>query len=119
MKFHEYLDSVEHTDGGASLREKIETARDPFAKLFNIPFVGKMFRALIAFADSESIPAFRETEHFTAIKDWNIKVTRFGFNVHPPGNPKVMLAAKLLMGVTAAMLVVRFIKRRRRRKYGL
>jgi hypothetical protein len=38
------------------------------------PVIGKLFAAVIAMGDYESIAAFKQSEHYNHIKDWNFSI---------------------------------------------
>ena len=88
MVVSKYFDSIEGTEKEpVFLNSLVELAEDKdVAKLLNKPVVGKLLSALVALSSSESIEAFRQTEHYKNIKDWGITVFNLekGYiSIHP------------------------------------
>ena len=98
MLVSKYLDSVEGTEKElVFLNSFAELTEDKdVAKLLDKPIIGKLLSALIALKSSESIGAFRQTEHYKNIKDWGITVFNLekGYiSIHPgPKHIKKILA---------------------------
>ena len=74
MIFSDYLDSIENTEQEQQLIEKFASVAADMEKATKVPLVGKKIGALIALGSAESIAAFRETEHYDRIKDWDVSI---------------------------------------------
>jgi len=79
MRFSEYCETVENTEQEQQLlqfmkQDKMKDAEKVFEKLSRIPVVGKLFSAVIALGDYESIEAYKQSEHYDNIKDWRFTI---------------------------------------------
>ena len=115
MLFSTYMEFLEGTDKEAAFFETFAEARQglaevpPNVKLGKIPFVGRMITAIIALVEAESIAAFRNTEHYEYLKDWNVKVHDGGFTMWPGDETieKIAKVAVAIVGVIVALAVIR------------
>jgi len=108
MIFSEYLDSVENTEQESKLIEQLGMIKDGAAWVVRIPLIGKSINALIALADSENIEAFKQSEHYSYLKDWNVTVfdhESAAISISPSDKIKGKIA-KVLVLVGAAMLLM-------------
>ena len=115
MIVSDFLDSIEGTEQESIfLNNFVELVEDKdVIKLLNSPFIGKLLSVLVALGRSESIEAFRETEHYNNIKDWGIKVfdlEKGYISIHPgPKHLKRLLAALAIAGT--GLLLMKIIRK--------
>lgn len=88
MVISKYLDTIEGTEKEPILLNCFDDLKGDkdIEKLLTAPIIGKLLGGLIALSNSESIEAFRRTEHYDNIKDWNIMVFNLekGYvSIHP------------------------------------
>ena len=118
MKFSDYLDSVENTDDEQLLKEQICKIKEDVQPALQIPVVGKVLTAALVLGESESIEAFRQTEHYEYIKDWNIAVhdlEKGAFSLYPSdAHLKIVKVAAMVIGGLLAFLWIRRKLRKRR-----
>ena len=74
MLFSEYLDSVENTEQETKLIEQLGLIKENAAWAVRIPLLGKILSALVVLSESENIEAFRQSEQYACVKDWNVTV---------------------------------------------
>ncbi|MCL2526796.1 MAG: hypothetical protein FWE42_00150 [Defluviitaleaceae bacterium] len=110
MIISEYLDLIENTDQEQLLRDKIVEIEEHLVKAASIPVLGKTLTALIAFGQAESVEAFKQSEHYVNLKDWNIEVADLEaghFSITP--GPVHMVKVKKIavaIGIVVALLVL-------------
>ena len=119
MLISKYLDSIEGTEKEpVFLNSFAELSEDKdVAKLLDKPIIGKLLRALVALRSSDSIEAFRNTEHYENIKDWGITVFNLekGYiSIHP--GPKHI---KKILSVVAIACVGLYLLKLRKNKHTL
>ena len=78
MYFSLFLEKIEGTEHEARFWEAMAFIEDEeikvaFEKAQKMPVVGKTIAALHALYEMKDIEAFRDSEHFKYIKDWNVK----------------------------------------------
>ena len=113
MKFSEYCDMVENTENDQQLiqyfreMEEMDTIKNALLKAQRIPVVGKACVAIVALTEAESLAAFKETEHYQLIKDWNFnfdpEAKTFSFN---PSSEQMQKAMKVMRIVSIVLSVV-------------
>ena len=79
MRFSEFCDMAENTEQEQQLlqfleQEDMEQAEKVFSKMTRVPIIGKLFSAVIALRDYESIAAFKQSEHYPHIKNWDFTI---------------------------------------------
>ena len=79
MKFSQYCEQAENTEQEQKLlnffkQENMNIVEKIFAKFSCVPIMGKIFAALNAMGNYESIVAFKQSEHYQNIKNWNFKI---------------------------------------------
>ena len=79
MRFSQLCDRAENTGQEQQLlqifkQEELKKAENVFVKLTRIPIIGKLFSAVIALGDYESITSFKQSEYYNNIKDWNFDI---------------------------------------------
>jgi len=79
MRFSEYCETAENTEQEQQLlqfmkQDKMKDAEKAFGKLTRIPGIGKLFSAIIALGNYESIAAYKRSEHYDNIKNWNFVI---------------------------------------------
>ena len=79
MRFSEYCETAENTEQEQQLfqfmkQDKMKDAEKAFKKLTRIPVIGKLFSAVVALGNYESIAAFKRSEHYDNIKNWNFVI---------------------------------------------
>ena len=115
MLVSKYFDSIEGTEKEPVLLKCIvELAEDEdVAKLLDKPIIGKLLSALVDLSSSDSIDAFRQTEHYENIKDWGITVfdlEKGYISIHP--GPKHM--KKIFVVMAIACIGVYLLKLRKK-----
>ena len=123
MKFSEFCDIAENTEQEQQLlqffkQDDMQEAEKVFAKLTYVPIVGKLFAAVIALGNYESIADFKQSEHYDHIKDWNFDVDfdKRSLNITPNNAQKKKALKVLAIIFTVIMLMVLFRKLRCRSK---
>jgi len=115
MKVSDYLDSIEGTEKEPVFLKGLDemTKNEDIAKALNTPIAGKLLTALVALGDSESIEAFKQTEHYEIIKEWGITVfdlEKGYISIHPgPKHLKRILAVAAVAG--AGLLLLKLYKK--------
>ena len=114
MTVSEYFDSLENTEDEQKLIGQLLEIKDAIEKAASLPFLGKVMRALIALGESESIEAFRQTNHYATIKDWN--VIAHDFNSTPnftmyPSDAQLAKFFKILAVIIGGVLLLALCKK--------
>jgi len=120
MIVSDYLDSIEGTEQEAVLLKAFTelTEDKDIAKVFGLPIVGKLIKALVVLGSSESIDAFRQTEHYMNIKDWGITVfdlEKGYISIHPG----LQHRKKIFIAAIAIGIGIYLIRRCKKRRMGL
>ena len=116
MLVSKYLDSIEGTEKEpVFLNSFAELTEDKdVAKLLDKPIIGKLLSALIALRCSDSIEAYKQTEHYENIKDWGITVFNLekGYiSIHP--GPKHIKKLFTVMAIACVgVYLMKLIKNR-------
>ena len=125
MKFSDYCDTFENTDDEQRLLQFLEKgdlkeAKKVFSKLAGIPVIGKLFAALTALSDYESIAAFKASGHYENIKDWDFKIDldkrSLSINPNEEQKKKFVKVVKIVAAVITIIIICRKIRRRGKRK---
>jgi hypothetical protein len=79
MIFAQFCDTAENTEQEQRLlqffkSDDMKPVEEVFTKMARVPIVGKILKALVALGDYESIAAFRLSEHYQNLKDWNFNI---------------------------------------------
>jgi len=74
MLFTDYLDSVANTEDEARFFEELAKLTADFKEVTQVPVVGKLFAAIVALSDCESIDEFKESGHYQDIEGWDISI---------------------------------------------
>ena len=79
MRFSQFCDMAENTEQEQQLlqflkQDDMEQVEKVFAKMTRVPIIGKLFAAVIALGNYDSIAAFKQSEHYHNIKNWNFAV---------------------------------------------
>ena len=115
MKFSDYCDKIENTPEEQELLEfmrndaSMQEAWEVFEKMQHVPVLGKVLTALDVLSESESIAAFRETEHYPNLMNWNISfdAEKCHFSLSPgPKHMEVIKGIAAVIGLVVALLVV-------------
>jgi len=120
MKFSQLCDTVENTEQEQQLlqflkQDDMQEAEKVFAKMARAPFMGKLFASLIALSDYESIAAYRQSEYYDNIKDWDFKIDFDKKSLYIGPNDeqkKTALKALAVIGIVITLIVL-FRKLRR------
>ena len=115
MKFSDYMDSVENTEQEDLLRQKLQDVKEFMEKIPNIPIIGKMLKALVAYGDSDGIEEFRQSAHYDNIKDWNISVPEIekGNVSIQPGFAQWLKIINFIIIVCVCVSIYKRIKKKR------
>ena len=114
MRFSEYCETAENTEQEQQLlqfmkQDKMKDAEKAFGKLTRIPIIGKLFSAVIALGNYESIAEYKRSEHYDNIKNWNfvIDYDKNSMSIGPTDEQKKK-AMKVLavVGAVIALIVV-------------
>ena len=126
MKFSELCDMAENTEQEQQLlqyfrQDGMEDVEQVFAKLARIPILGKIFTALIAMGDCESIAQFRRTRHYRSLMNWDFDIDfeqrNLQINASDEQKQKIMkIATAISAGIALAALAVICRKLCRRRR---
>jgi len=79
MKFSQLCDRVENTEQEQQLLQffkcdDMKEVANIFKKMTRVPVFGKLFSAVIALGDYESISSFKQSKYYNNIKDWNFEI---------------------------------------------
>ena len=79
MRFSQLCDQAENTEQEQQLlqffkQDDMIKVENIIEKLTRVPIIGKLFSAVNALGDYESITSFKESEHYNNIKDWNCNI---------------------------------------------
>jgi len=79
MKFSQYCDQAENTEQEQKLlkffkQDDMSIVEKIFAKFSCVPIMGRVFSALNAMGDYESIAEFKKSEHYQNLKNWNFNI---------------------------------------------
>ena len=79
MRFSQFCDQAENTEQEQQLlqflqQDDMKEAETAFTKLTRMPIIGKLFAAIVALRNYDSIADFRQSEHYRDIKDWNFSI---------------------------------------------
>ncbi|MCL2376876.1 MAG: hypothetical protein FWC76_05700 [Defluviitaleaceae bacterium] len=118
MLLTEYLGEIENTEQEQQLLQGLADLKDEFAPAANIPFAGKVIKALMALGDAESIEEFRQTGHYENIEGFNIHVINLKkgqFSIYPGSEhlKKIAMVAAIIGGVLLLLCLCRKYCRRR------
>ena len=107
MLLTEFLDSAQNTEQEARLFEVLIPIKNEIAKLTGVPVVGKLFSALVALCDLESIEAFKQSEHYQNIKGWDVSANleKGLFSVYPGAESRRKIFKALALIGTAVFLL--------------
>jgi len=127
MKFSEYLDSAENAGDEEKVLQQFSAIKEELAQqkltktqleiLYKLPLLGKIMKAIIALGDAESIEAFRQSEHYATIKDWNTIVHDFGIENVPnitmyPSDAQMAKLFKVLAVIFGGVLLLLLCRKR-------
>ena len=79
MRFSQFCDLAENTEQEQQLlqflkQDDMKQVEKVFTKLTRVPIIGKLLAAVIALGNYESIAAFKQSEHYQNIKNWNFSI---------------------------------------------
>ena len=115
MKFSDYCDMIENTQQEQELfefmrsNESMQEAWEVMEKMQNVPVLGKVIAALGKLPEYESIAAFRESEHYPHLMNWNISfdAEKGSFSLSPgPKHVEVIKGIASVIGLVVLLLVV-------------
>jgi len=123
MKFSEYCDMVENTEQEQQLFEfmrndsNMQEAWTVMEKMQTMPVIGKIITALGELGDAESIAAFRQTEHYPHIMnfEFNFDPDKGDFSLAPSVEQQKIMKMVFAAIVAGIVLLVVCCKLRRRR----
>ena len=97
MLFTDFLDSAANTEQEARFFEELAKVKDDLAQAANIPFVGKLIRALVALGDYGSIEVFKHSQHYPSIEGWDIDINfdTGHFSIYPGAEQRKKIFAVL------------------------
>jgi len=106
MLLTQYLDSIANTQDEARFLQELEKIKGPFSQMSQVPLVGKMFTALAALGECESIEGFKESCHYGSLEGWDIYVNLDSgmFSIYP--GPEQRKKLFKILGIAAAGLLV-------------
>ena len=116
MRFSQFCDQAENTGQEQQLlqflqQDEMKEAEKAFRKLTRIPIIGKLFAALVAMSNYDSIADFRQSEHYRNIKDWNFSVdfeeNRLSISPNEEQRRKIIKTVVLFGAVTALITIRR------------
>ncbi|MCL2397179.1 MAG: hypothetical protein FWC93_03845 [Defluviitaleaceae bacterium] len=115
MLLTEYLDSIENTEQEQMFLQKLAEPelKDAFGQLVNVPFVGKLFLALVTLGDSENIEDFRHSGHYDGIRHYSIAISNIekGYFSIYPGPVHMKKIAKVAGVIGAGLLLLILCKK--------
>ena len=114
MKFSQFCDKAENTEQEQQLlqflkQDDMEPAEKVFTKLARAPVVGKLFAAVTALGEYDSIAAFKQSEHFQHIKNWNFAIDFDKKSMFiTPNETQIRKALKVfaIIGAVVALIVI-------------
>jgi membrane protein insertase Oxa1/YidC/SpoIIIJ len=124
MKFSDYCDIIENTEEEQQMfqymkqDEDIKSLKEALPKIKRIPFFGKLFTALVAMEEYESIAEFKESEHYKHLMNWSITFDSEAGNMSITATNEQQQKAKnvIVPIVVAVILLVMCVKCWRRKK---
>jgi len=96
-------------------QDDMKEAEQVFAKMAGLPVVGKLFAALVALGDYESIAAFRRSEHYHNLKDWNFAIDFDKNSLYITPNSTQIIKAIRVLAIISAVISLMLVLRRVRR----
>jgi len=122
MRFSQFCDMVEHTEQEQQLlqflkQDGMEQVEEVFANMTGVPIVGKLFAAINALSDYETIAEFKQSEHYQHLKDWNVtidfdkKLLLLG-----PNDEQKKKAVKILAVIGTIITLIMIYRKLRRRR---
>jgi len=122
MRFSQFCDMAENTEQEQQLLQFFkndEQVEKIFSKMTCIPVVGKLCKSLLAMGDYESISAFRQSEHYDPIKDWNFAVDfdKKSLSLTPNDEQKKKAINILIIIIAVIMVLKMYRKICNRKKY--
>ena len=115
MRFSQFCETVENTEQEQQLLQFFnndEQVEKIFSKMTCIPGVGKLCKSLLAMGDYESITAFKQSEHYDPIKDWNFTVDfdKKSLSITPNDEQKKK-AFKILTVISAVLILIKIYRK--------
>ena len=117
MRFSQFCDIAENTEQEQQLlkflkQDKMKQAEKVFTKLTRVPIFGSLFAALIALGNYESIAAYKQSEHYRHIKDWNFKIDFHKNSLSISPNDEQKKKAQRFLAITGSVIVLIIICRK-------
>ena len=114
MRFSQFCDVAENTEQEQQLlqffkQDDMGPVESVFAKMSNVPIIGKLFTALIALSNYDSIAAFKQSEYYQNLKDWNFDIDFDKKSLYiRPNDEQLKKALKILaiIGAIIALIVI-------------
>jgi len=115
MRFAEFCDMAENTEQEQQLlqyfkQEELKESEQAFAKMSHIPFIGKMFTALIALSNYKSIAAFRKSRHYRHIMNYYFNIDfenrNLSINASDMQKKKIKKVAKIIAAISVGVALL-------------
>jgi len=123
MKFSEFCDTIENTEKEQQLlqylnKAELQDAKKVFVKMTRTPVMGKVFEALLALENYDSIEGFKQSEHYSNIKDYEFSVDfeSNSLNIGVSEVQKKKMTKCVVIAAIVIVLLIIFRKLRKRRK---
>ena len=111
MRFSQFCEQAEGTEQEQQLlqffkQDGMKEAEAVFLKMARIPFIGKLFAALAALGDYDSIAEFRQSEHYQNLKDWNFSVNFKKKSLYITLNDEQKKKAMKILAISSAVITL-------------
>ena len=113
MKFSQLCDRAENTEQEQQLLQffkydDMKEVENIFKKMTRVPIIGKLFSAVVALGEYESISSFKQSEHYKNIKDWNFEID-FGDKKSLSIGPSEVQQKKAMKIFTVVSIIITLI----------
>jgi hypothetical protein len=118
MLFTEFLDSIQGTEQEARFLEVLAKIRNEIKQVTRVPFVGKLFEALVALDGYASIAAFKQDECYENVQGWDVSVNldKGLFSIYPGAEMREKIFKFIAIVGAVKLLLWLWIRSRRRKE---
>jgi len=114
MRFSQVCDLAENTEQEQQLlqffkQDDMGPVESVFAKMSSFPIIGKIFAALIALGNYDSIAAYKQSEYYQNLKNWNFDIDFDKKSLYiRPNDEQIKTALKILaiIGTIVTLIVL-------------
>ena len=112
MRFSQVCDLVENTEQEQQLlqffkQDDMGPVETVFAKMSNVPIIGKLFAALIALSNYDSIASLKQSEYYQNLKNWNFDIDFDKKSLYiRPNDEQIKTALKVLAAIGTIITLI-------------